>query len=383
MIRKMFAVVVAFFTMLAMALVGAPVQAAPASFVPIISPATASDNEPVPPQRNLAWEAAAKSTNTKAWQKQDKGFPDKSGKFKVEKLTKNYAKHPGVVAPAPPSGVPVHRYYHIVKEDLVSGNVGAAMDMTVADPYLNYASDYHGLMEMSLQDVNGNVVEIGWTVNPSLCPSEPAGTAPCLFIFHWETGDPQCYNGCGFVTNPTATYKPGDLLPNPNDSSGLNWRLLKTATAIHAGVGDPTDPNYWVGYWPLDLFDVTVDPTSDSTAPYGQPTLTQMFTETASVEAPGAGHNTTTACSDSGNGNFATSPNGGSTAARILNVKVLTGTGSTSVFASPSWDNQPSTVPSGAGGVWPMQTPATYNFRLGGGGFKGNNTLPGVSGFCG
>jgi hypothetical protein len=388
MLRKILAGAAAAVALLATA-GNLPAQAAPAQAVPIMAPAL--QNEPVPP--TVSATAAKQRGPSKAqekvsepWKFQDKGFPDRSGKFKIPAKSKEYAKNPNLtpVMPLPPSGSTVYRMYNIVKEDLVAGNVGVALDMTIAAPYMNYGSEYHGIMEVSLQDANGNVVEVGWTRNPQVCSGQTTATAPCLFVFSWETGDGQCYNGCGFI--PTAggsTYTIGGLLPNPNNSSGLNFRLLKTATDIFVGVGDPADPKYWVGRWPLSLWDVSVDPTSDATAPFGQPTLTQAFTETASVEPVSPTYGTTTPCSDAGNGYEATSPNGGANAARILNYKVLTGTGSTSVFASPSWENQPSTIPVGASGVFPMQTPATYNFRVGGPLFRSNNTVPGVRGGCG
>jgi hypothetical protein len=377
MLRKILASTVAAVALLATA-GNLPAQATPAQAVPIMAPAL--QNEPMPPtvSATAAKQRGLTKTQEKVsspWKFQDKGFPDKSGKFKIPAKSQAYAKNPKIVTPLPPSGSTVYRMYNIVKEDLVSGNVGVALDMTIAAPYMNYGSEYHGIMEVSLQDALGNVVEVGWTRNPQVCSGQVTATAPCLFVFSWKAGVPDCYNGCGFIPTSGATYVPGGLLPNPNNSSGLNFRLLKTTTDIFVGVGDPTDPNYWVGRWPLSMW-----PTE---APFGQPVLTQAFTETASVEPVSATYGTTTPCSDAGNGYEATSPNGGTMAARIVNFKVLTGTGSTAVFASPSWANQPSTIPVGASGVFPMQTPATYNFRVGGPLFRGNNTVPGVRGGCG
>lgn len=352
-----------------------PTQAAPVGAAP------AASADPRPPARNAAWERAAKSLKAQGYQRAPKWLPDaasKAGKGVLPNV-EGFAKRPGVVAPVPPSNLPVYRGYNIVKQALTAGQVGAKADITIADPYLNYGSDWHSLMEVALQDGNGNTVEVGWTVNPVLCPSEPAGTNPCVFTYHWEGGVGQGYNvGTGFVPSPTADYAPGDQLPNVNDSSGINFRLLKTSDAIWAAAGVPTSPGYYMGYWPLTEW---TDPGTDATAPFVQPSLVQMFTEIATVEVPNSS-GAPTPCSDWGNGYLPSSPNGGTQAARIVNVGILSNGGSTSTNGTPSWENQPTAI-NGAATVYPMQTPATNNFRVGGPGFRSNNTLPGYRDGCG
>jgi hypothetical protein len=336
-------------------------------------------NEPRPPAADSTWEKAAKSKTAQPWQFADKGYPGNSGRMKVAATDKKFKPRPGVVAVIPPAGLPVYRNYHVVKQTVGSPVDGLIADMTIADPYLNYASDYHGIMELAFQDGNGNVVEVGWTVNPTLCPSEPAGTAPCAFVYSWEGGVGQGY-GVDFVADPGADYAPGDLLPNPNDSSGLNFRIVETTNEIWIGVGAIASPGYWMGYYPKTNWTAVG---TDATAPFTQATLVQAFTETASTEAVSPTWNTSTPCSDSGNGYTATSPNGGTQAARIVNVKTTTSGGSVSTNATPTWLNDPGTIPAQAGGVFPMNTPAANNFRVGGTGWKGNNTLPGSRDICG
>lgn len=339
---------------------------APASAVP--------GSEPVPPKASAAAESAAKAKAVQGWQYQDKGFPG----LPVARR-KEFKPRAGVVAPAPPPGATVYRNYHIVKQTVASPVDGVIWDQTIADPYLNYASDYHGILEGAAQDGNGNIVEVGWTVNPVLCPSEPAGSAPCVFVYSWEGGVGQGY-AVGFVPIASADYAPGDLLPNPNDSSGLNFRIIETTGDWWIGVGNPASPGYWMGYYPKTNWTAAG---TDATAPFDQMTTLQIFTETASTEVINTTWNTTTPCSDSGNGFTATAPNGGASAARVVNVKTTTGGGATATNATPTWLNDPATIPGQAGGVFPMQTPATNNFRLGGPGWKGNNTLPGVRDLCG
>lgn len=350
---------------LALLVTGALTGIAPAQAVP--------GTEPVPPATHSS---LAKTKAPEPWQFADKGYPSTTaGKFKVDATDKKFKARPGVVAPVPPGGLPVYRNYNIVRQTVTSPIDGVIADMTIADPYLNYASDYHGIMEIAAQDDNGNVVEVGWTVNPQLCPSEPAGSAPCLFVYHWILGVGQGY-GVNFTPQVGADYAPGSLLPNPNDSSGLNFRLVETTNEWWVGAGNPASPGYWVGYFPKANW------TAQSTT-FDQMTMLQAFTETASTEVINATWNTTTPCSDAGNGYTATAPNGGTQAARIVNVKTTTGGGGTATNASPTWLNQPATIPAQAGGVFPMQTPATNNFRVGGPGWKGNNTLPGSRDICG
>ena len=168
--------------------------------VPAVAQAPAG--EPVPPKVNVS-EVAAK---TQPWQKQDKGFPDKTGKLKIPGKSLNYARNPKVVEPLPPSGSTVYRNYNIVKEDIAAGQVGVAADLTIAKPYMNYGSEYHGIMEIAMKDASGNTVEVGWTMNPQVCPNIATQAGPCAFVFFWKAGVGQCYNTCGFI--PTAAAIP-------------------------------------------------------------------------------------------------------------------------------------------------------------------------------
>lgn len=353
---------------------GLGVAITPAQAVSLLAVPAASF-EPTPPAPNPAWEQAAKAKKVQPWQYEPKGNPAVKNRKPVLSgpVDKRFRARAGSADPIPPSGASVYRNYNVIQQAVGSPIDGTVADMTIADPYLNYASDWHSLMEGAVQDDSGNIVEIGWTVSPTQCPSEPAGSSPCLFGFTWVGGVPQGYS-VGFVDSPTGDYSLGDQLPNPNDSSGINFRIVKdTSGNWWLGAGVVTSPGYWVGYFPA----------SQWAGAFTQPTLLQWFTEVATTEAISPTWNAPTPCSDAGNGYTPTSPNGGTQAARILNIKTTTGAGSSSANATPSYFNSPATLPGTASAIYPTTTPATNAFRVGGPGWKGNNTLPGARDGCG
>jgi hypothetical protein len=337
-----------------------------------VTPAAAAGTEPVPPRLSAAAKRVAAAPAPQAWQYAPKGRP---GLAKAP-VPARFKPRPGTIAPPTPPGTTVFYDYTNVRQ-IINTVDGTAADLTIADPYNNYASDWHSIMQGAVQDDHGNRVEVGWTVSPSLCPSEPAGSSPCLFAYSAEGGVGQGY-GVGFVPYAGADYVLGDQLPNPNDSSGLNFRIVEAANEWWLGVGVTTSPGYWVGYYPKTNW---TDPGTDATNAFDQLTMFQWFTEVASTEPINATWNATTPCSDAGNGITPTSPNGGTTAARIVNVKTVTG--ATSANASPTYGPVPTTIPSNAYAIYPTTTPATNGFRVGGAGWKGNNTVPGATGGCG
>jgi hypothetical protein len=351
----------------------AAVVAALAATVALAGPAPAAPagTEPRPPAVK-ATDRVAPVEPVQGWQYAPKGYPGQPR----TRVAKNYRARPGTIAPPTPPGTTVFYDYTNIRQ-IINTIDGTAADLTIADPYLNYASDWHSIMQGAVQDDHGNRVEVGWTVSPSLCPSEPAGSSPCLFAYSAEGGVGQGY-GVGFVPYTGADYVLGDQLPNPNDSSGLNFRIVETAGEWWVGVGVTTSPGYWVGYYPKTNWTTAG---TDATDPFDQLTMYQWFTEVASTEPVNATWNATTPCSDGGNGITPTSPNGGSTAARIVNVKTLTGV--TSANGSPTYGPVPTTIPSNAYAIYPTTTPATNGFRVGGAGWKGNNTVPGATGGCG
>lgn len=80
-------------------------------------------------------------------------------------------------------------------------------------PYLNTTNDYHSLWEMSGQnDSTGagkkNTIEVGWTVDQNV----NGDLNTHLFVYHWVNGVGSCYNGCGWVDNPTEAVNAGTTL---------------------------------------------------------------------------------------------------------------------------------------------------------------------------
>jgi hypothetical protein len=143
---------------------------------------------------------------------------------------------------------------------------------TQDQPYVA-AEDYHSLAEMAGETADGqNIIEIGWTVDPSL----NGDSNPHLFVFHWISGAPTCYNGCGYVQVSTTRY-PGMTVavsstPQPFafHFDGNNW-----------WVGYQGE---WIGYFPASLW----------AGQFTRLGLTQWFGEVAASSG--------TPCTQMGNG---------------------------------------------------------------------------------
>ena len=135
--------------------------------------------------------------------------------------------------------------------------------------------DYHSLVEMAGQSPDGsNIIEIGWTVDPSLNHDD----LPHLFVFHWINSTPTCYNACGYVQVSQTRFPgmPVTLTKTPQQYAfkfdGTNW-----------WVGYQGE---WIGYFPGSLW----------SGQFTQLGFTQWFGEVAaSSEQP---------CSQMGNGAF-------------------------------------------------------------------------------
>lgn len=80
-------------------------------------------------------------------------------------------------------------------------------------PYLNTANDFHSLWEVSAQNDSTtpglkNTVEVGWNVDMNV----NGDLNTHLFVYHWVNGSTSCYNGCGWVDNPTEAVNAGTTL---------------------------------------------------------------------------------------------------------------------------------------------------------------------------
>jgi hypothetical protein len=94
----------------------------------------------------------------------------------------------------------------------VAGFVANAM---VTKPFLNTSTACHSLVELAAQSGStyGDIVEVGATVDPGVnsgCTPNPACLSePFLFVYHWKNGATTCYNGCGWVDNPSNPINAG------------------------------------------------------------------------------------------------------------------------------------------------------------------------------
>jgi len=77
--------------------------------------------------------------------------------------------------------------------------------MTVGNPTINPANDYHTLFELAVETSNQqNIVEVGWTKDQTTF----GDTVTRLFVYHWINGVPQGYNA-GFTNYSGRTYTVG------------------------------------------------------------------------------------------------------------------------------------------------------------------------------
>lgn len=157
---------------------------------------------------------------------------------------------------------------------------GANMLMTISRPALA-TGDFHSLGEMAVVSADGkNYVEVGWTVDRGLF----GDAEPHLFVFHWVNGVPTCYNGCGFVpVSNFASVRAGMALQPSSDTTGFTiqhvpgrWWVSFSSIAF--------------GYFPDSLWG----------GAFTKVGLVQWFGEVAA--------NSSTPCTDMGNGLFASSP---------------------------------------------------------------------------
>lgn len=86
--------------------------------------------------------------------------------------------------------------------------------------------DAHTLWEFVAESSdNQQIVEVGWTMDTAVCGQS---VNPCLFVYHWVNGNNSCYNGCGWVDNPTEAVNAGTALAStPGGSSPTSFTGYK------------------------------------------------------------------------------------------------------------------------------------------------------------
>lgn len=168
----------------------------------------------------------------------------------------------------PPTPVALHKAgiaagYHYVYGYQYATALGGDAYFSQHTPYLN-PSDNHTLAEVAAKSSDGRqIVEIGWTVDRGV----NGDANPHLFVFSWVNGNPNCYNGCGYVQY-SSTFRPGQAVAGDGSTYlyGIeyyqgNWWLYSQ--------------NQWLGYFPGTLW-------SNQGVNYSQVGLVQWFGEVSS-----------------------------------------------------------------------------------------------------
>lgn len=125
---------------------------------------------------------------------------------------------------------------------------GISGNLTINQPTLAN-EDFHTLAEITAE-LDGNIVEVGWTVSHS---SEGQGPIPSLFVFHWVNGQGTCYNECGFIPLPGAKYYPGMALSN-FVSTSVEFRLQFMIIDNDKEGWWVWFDDEWIGYFPSSLW---------------------------------------------------------------------------------------------------------------------------------
>jgi Neprosin len=117
---------------------------------------------------------------------------------------------------------------------------GGGHTMTIEKPAV--VGSGHSLEEMSVQagKSDGNIVEIGSVI------TYPAAN-PQLFVFHWISWNPTCYNGCGYQQY-SRTYYPG------MDLSSLVGKQVYNGYVFYQGNWWAWFNDQWLGYFPGSLW---------------------------------------------------------------------------------------------------------------------------------
>jgi hypothetical protein len=183
---------------------------------------------------------------------------------------------------------------------------GAAANLHIYQTYLAPA-DCHTLSELIVQSSTSSfdAVEVGATVDSGVCGAQPT---PCLFVFWWDSGVPQCYNGCSFT--PYA----------PTCSVAANYCAGESVLALAGSTGPTAQGNpyrftivYSGGAWWVAFNGLWIG--TYSGALWASPTFTQAKVVQGFYELAAAGP-TSTPCSDLGNG----FPSSSTSAARVGTV---------------------------------------------------------------
>jgi len=116
--------------------------------------------------------------------------------------------------------------------------------------------DSHTLVEVAARKTTGTVkqtVELGLTIDPAVNSGD--STNFHIFSFWWKNDVGICYNGCGFVPYPGATYTVGQLVGSSITSFKLGIQYDSASDAWWLWVGNTGGTvGGWIGYYPRSLW---------------------------------------------------------------------------------------------------------------------------------
>lgn len=147
-------------------------------------------------------------------------------------------------------------FYASAQSQNVSRARGAKARFTVHQPSQVQLPGEHSLAEIAIRGPrSGDMVEAGWRTD--------ATGRTRLFVYWWKNGQPQCYNGCGFVERGRG-IKPGTVL-EAGSAINLKWVFKRGKWKLKVN-GD------LAGFYPKRLWD----------GRFKRPKLVQVFGEVVS-----------------------------------------------------------------------------------------------------
>jgi hypothetical protein len=180
------------------------------------------------------------------------------------------------------TGTPALCYFYSIGKQTQSPTAwtadGLSANIGVNKPILG-TGDYHSLTEMSAQNGNNNIVELGVNVDPSVY----GNSNPHMFAFNWVNGVAGCYNGCGFV--PAVGCNAATLGCIGSDVTAWIGTTKSMAIQHLSGAWWLANNGVWIGAFPDSDWGATPMPNT---------TIHQLFWEVAT--------NNTTPLGEMGNG---------------------------------------------------------------------------------
>lgn len=219
-------------------------------------------------------------------------------------------------------------WYGVGRQNSISPAVTSiAAGVTIDDPWISSVTyAYHTLMEIALQDANGNILEWGWTRDNT---GVYADNHPRLFAAYWTTAGGFAGYNAGFV----------DYSANPINTGADLTSVINTEKVFaiqYAAATGPSNPARWWFYYdgsPVGSIPASLLPT------FTGATTVQVFGEVASTDDH--------PCTDMG-GNPATLPTSTTYSARFnsvtyngsgTGVNLTAGSGADPAAPQPTWYN--------------------------------------------